>query len=306
MNIGTLLTPPPKEKTAVALGLFDGLHLGHRDVLRRVTELAADGFCPAVFTFETDTVTSKGEGGVEVLLSRELKYEFFERLGIAYLLSPDFAEIRSMSAEDFVRAILFERLNAGAVVCGKDFTFGRGGKSGAAELTTLCGEYGIQVIVIPPALVDGEVVSSTLIRKCITDGDIEKANRLLGYEFQFRLPVVKGNELGRTMNFPTINQYFPKRQIVPRFGVYYSRTEIDGKAYFSITNVGIKPTIGNETAPLAETYIMDYSGDLYGQSIRVSLNAFIRPEIKFSGVQALFAQIASDIETAKEFIRKGK
>lgn len=296
----------PAEKTAVAMGLFDGLHLGHQDVIHRAVDFIPQGIAPAVFTFETDTVTSKGDGGVDVILSKELKYELMDKLGVKYIYSPHFKEIRGLSGEDFVRLILRDRLNAGVVICGEDFSFGQGGKNGYAQLKQWCGQWGIDVIVIPPTLVDGRVVSSTRIRESIKAGDLPRANRLLGYDFSLKLPVVHGNALGRTMNFPTINQLLPQRQIIPKFGVYYSKTELAGKLYRSITNIGVKPTVGGEKVPLAETYIFDYSGDLYGRTVKISLNTFIRAEKKFSGTEELFAQIAEDIETAKEFIRKGK
>ncbi len=296
----------PKEKTAAALGLFDGLHIGHREVVKRALAFSDKGISPAVFTFETHTVTSKGDGGVDAILSRELKFEFLEKLGVRYVYSPDFNVIRDFSAKEFAEKVLKGKLNAAAAICGSDFRFGFGGKAGPDELKSLCEPLGIEVVEVPPVKLGDEVVSSTRIRTYIRDGEIEKANALLGYEFQFLLPVVHGNELGRTINFPTINQRFSERQAVPRFGVYLSRTEIDGKAWDSITNIGIKPTVGGEVSPLAETHIIGFSGDLYGKTARVSLRAFIRPEKKFSGLESLSTQIASDINKANELMRKGK
>ena len=296
----------PKEKTAVALGLFDGLHSGHQDVIHRAVDFIPQGISPAIFTFETDTVTSKGNGGVDVILSSELKLELLEKLGVKYIYSPDFSSIKDMTADEFVHLVLRDKLNAGFVICGEDFRFGRGGLSGRKELEELSGRYGINVIVIPPTIIDGEVVSSTKIRQYIQDGEIIKANKLLGYDFQMKLPVVHGNEIGRTLNFPTINQYLPKRQVVPRFGVYYSKTEIEGIIYKSITNIGIKPTIGGEITPLAETYILDCDKDLYGETVKISLHSFVRPEKKFSSINELSLQIGRDILTVKDLIKRGK
>lgn len=296
----------PKEKTAVALGLFDGLHSGHQDVIHKAVDFIPEGVSPAVFTFETDTITSKGDGGVDVILSRDLKYEFLDKLGVKYIYSPDFFNIKDLTADNFVNLVLRDKLNAKYVICGEDFRFGKGALSGQKELEALCDEQDIKVIVIPPTIIDGEIVSSTKIRNFIKNGDMTAANRLLGYEFQMRLPVVYGNQLGRTLNFPTINQYLPKRQVSPRFGVYYSKAEIKGRIYKSITNIGIKPTIGGEITPLAETYIMDYTGDLYGETVRIFLHSFVRPEQKFSGIHELSAQIGKDIETVKDLIKKGK
>lgn len=289
----------PSCNTAVALGLFDGLHRGHQDVIHRAVEFIPMGIAPAVFTFETHTVTSKGDGGVDVILSRDLKFELLSKLGIQYIYSPDFLNFKNLSDKEFVQMVLKDKMSAKYVICGEDFRFGKGGNSGIIELKELCSQYGIEVVIVPPTLIDGNVVSSTRIRQYIKNGEIDKANRLLGYNFKMRLQVVYGNQIGRTMNFPTINQYIPQRQIVPKFGVYVSKTVIDGKDYRSITNVGIKPTIGGETNPLAETYIIGYSGDLYGQVVEISLFRFIRPEQKFASLDELHARIKADIEHAK-------
>ena len=289
----------PSTKTAVALGLFDGLHSGHQDVIHAAVDFIPEGLAPAVFTFETDTVTSKGKGGVDVILSRDLKFELLERLGVEYIYSPDFLNFKELTAVQFVKMVLKDKLRAKYVICGEDFRFGRGGVCGKKELEVLCKEYGITIVVVPPTIIDGDVVSSTRIRNHIKLGEIEKANRLLGYEFKMKLPVVYGNQIGRTLDFPTINQYIPKRQIVPKFGVYASKTIIDAKAMRSITNIGVKPTIGKETEPLAETNILGYSGDLYGQTVEISLSRFIRPEQKFTSLDELKAHVMADIEYAK-------
>lgn len=289
----------PSTKTAVALGLFDGLHSGHQDVIHAAVDFIPKGIAPAVFTFETDTVTSKGKGGVDVILSRDLKFELLERLGVEYIYSPDFLNFKGLTAVQFVKMVLRDKLCAKYVICGEDFRFGKGGVCGKKELEVLCKEYGISIVVVPPTIIDGDIVSSTRIRNHIKLGEIEKANRLLGYEFKMKLPVVYGNQIGRTLDFPTINQYIPKRQIVPKFGVYASKAIIDGKSMRSITNIGVKPTIGKETEPLAETNILGYSGDLYGQTIEISLSRFIRPEQKFTSLDELKAHVMADIEYAK-------
>lgn len=290
----------PLKKTAVALGLFDGIHSGHRAVLSRAIEFGKKGLAPAVFTFETETVTTKGNGQLDVILSRGLKKEFLSEMGMEYYCSPNFSEVKDMTAPDFVREIIAERMNAGAVVCGTDFRFGKGAYGGIKELKLLCSMLGIAVEIISPETVDGEVVSSTLIRSFIRGGEIARANKFLGYDFTLKLPVSHGNELGRKMNFPTINQYLPKGQLVPKFGVYASYTIIGGKTYGSVTNIGIKPTIGGESSPLAETNIFGFEGDLYGKTARISLTDFLRPEKKFSGIEELSRQITEDVSRAKE------
>ena len=295
----------PKGSTAVAMGLFDGIHYGHRAVIRRAYE-AAKGFPgtePAVFTFDTATVTSKGECGVEYIFSREMKLEIIESLGVRYIYSPDFMNFKNLTGEEFVQLVLCDKLSAKFAVCGEDFRFGKNASCGTVELDRLCRKQGIELITVPAVQQeDGSRISSTMIRELIKSGEIETANELLGSKFAFRLPVAYGRQLGREMNFPTINQYIPRRQVIPRFGVYASKTEVGGMLYKSVTNIGVKPTVGSD-APLAETYIIDFpGGDVYGETIKVSLVKFIRPEMKFSGIDGLKAQIAKDTEAARNII----
>ncbi|MEG0615760.1 MAG: bifunctional riboflavin kinase/FAD synthetase [Oscillospiraceae bacterium] len=296
----------PSKRTAVALGLFDGLHSGHQDVIHKAVDFIPQGISPAIFTFETDTVTTKGRGGVDVILAKDLKHELLSRLGVEYIYSPDFLNFKELTAVEFVRLVLRDKLRAKYVICGDDFRFGKGALCGRKELEVLCAEHDITVIVIPPTIIDGDIVSSTRIRNHIRNGEIQLANRLLGYPFTLRLPVVHGNEIGRTMNFPTINQYFPKRQVVPRFGVYASTTIVHEKSYKSITNVGVKPTVGGETTPLAETNIFGCTDKLYGETIQISLQQFIRPETKFDSINELKEQLEKDVAAVKELVRLGK
>lgn len=291
----------PKNFTAVAMGLFDGVHFGHRTVIRTAIELAEQypGIDPAVFTFDTATVTSKGDGGVKYIHSREMKFDLIDRLGVRYIYSPDFMNFRDLSGEEFVELVLCDKLSAKFVICGRDFRFGKGAVCGVAELDRLCRKRGIQVRTVAPVLEDGgQRISSTMIRELIADGKIELANSLLGSEFTLKLPVAYGRQLGRTLDFPTINQYLSKRQIAPKYGVYASKTRVSGRIYRSITNIGVKPTVGSE-APLAETYIIGYEGgELYGEVARVSLVSFIREERKFGSIELLKKQIAEDIRAA--------
>lgn len=288
----------PKSGTAVAMGLFDGLHYGHRAVIRRAAELAEQdpGIVPAVFTFDTQSVTSKG-GGVECILSREMKFELIENMGVKYVYSPDFMNFKDLSGEDFAELVLCGKLSAKYVACGEDFRFGKGAVCGTDELDRLCRRHGIRLCVVPQVTEShGIRISSTMIRELIKSGEIEQANRLLGSHFAVKLPIAYGRQLGRTLDFPTINQYLPKRQVMPRFGVYATKTEVGGQIYKSVTNIGVKPTVGSD-APLAETYIIGFpGGDLYGETAKISLVSFIRPEMKFDGTDALKAQIAKDTE----------
>lgn len=290
------------DNTAVALGVFDGIHRGHQDVIKCAVGFKAEGLSPAVFTFNTKTVTTKGNGKIDMLISDELKAEKLEELGVEYIYSPQFSEVRELTSEMFVKQILVEKMNAKVAVCGENFKFGKGAFSGAHDLEEIGAKYGIKTKIVPYTTYNMQPISSTEIRRLIKEGSIDIANYLLGYDFHFRIEVVHGNSLGKTLEFPTINQKFLSSHVVPRFGVYASQTKIGDKMYPSVTNVGIKPTIGGESSPLAETYIFDYSGDLYGQRLTVYLKKFIRPEQKFNGIDDLKAHLEIDLKKAKEYL----
>lgn len=299
----TFSNTSPTTKTAVALGVFDGIHKGHQDVINCAISYKDTGLSSAVFTFNTKTVTTKGNGHIDMLLSDELKLEMLENMGVDYIFSPEFSVLKNLTAHEFVKEIIHKKLNASVAICGENFRFGKGAFSGSDELSSICRDLGIATIILPHTFSDGKAISSTDIRKHIINGEIALANKKLGYDFYFKLPVVHGNMIGRTLDFPTINQYFQAGQVIPRFGVYASVTEIEGKAYPSISNIGIKPTIGGESFPLAETFIINFKGDLYEKVIKVSLKQFIRPEQKFEDLNELKATIKNDLITAKQILK---
>lgn len=286
-----------KNGTAVALGVFDGVHIGHRAVISAAAEKRAKGLSPAVFTFKSPSVTTKGDG--RVLYTDEKKRECFESLGVEVLYSPDFSKLRDMSAEQFVDEILVGKLCACAVCCGESFRFGKNASADVGALKKMCAERGIEVTVVLPVDYDGETVSSTRIKKCLADGDIKSANAMLGEELSYALPVIHGRQLGRTLNFPTVNQLLPTELILPKFGVYLTRVLYGGKEYRGVSNIGVKPTVG-AVSPLIETHILGLCEDLYGKIIKVSLVDFIRPERKFESIEALKRCVDQDIENAQK------
>ncbi len=286
------------ERTAVALGYFDGLHLGHMGVIGAA--MAQKELAPAVFTFNCDTTLPKFRGP-EDIISFENKRELMERIGVKYLFAPDYAEVCTLTDEEFVKSILIGRLNAGFACCGRSFRFGKGGCGTPERLAEIGAKYGMCTEIVQDVCLDGQVISSTRIREHIRRGEIEQANRLLGYELWYRLPVVRGNEIGRTISFPTINQVIPDTNIIPKYGVYKSIVEVGGKQYKGVTNIGVKPTVQHRndgTGAVMETHIIGFDGDLYGQNIAVALVRYIRPEVKFSGLEELKQQISRDKENA--------
>lgn len=284
-----------QQETAVALGLFDGVHRGHCKVISKAVEQKKQGLLPTVLTFAVTDVVPKSKRKFSRLISDSQKLERLESLGVELVVMPNFQTIMLMRAEEFVDEILFQRLHANVVVTGEDYRFGRGSEGDVPLLRRLCARYGIQVEVVPELLDEGKPVSSTRIREYLKLGDIPRANQLLGYPFGFDFTVVYGKQIGRTIGIPTINQEFPLDFILPKFGVYESYAMVYGKRCPAITNIGVKPTIDGERLPLAETHIIGVDDNLYGENIPVALVRFLRPEKKFDGIDSLTAAIQADI-----------
>ncbi|MDE6034467.1 MAG: bifunctional riboflavin kinase/FAD synthetase [Ruminococcus sp.] len=291
------------KKRAVALGLFDGIHLGHRAVLDLALNQKKNGLKPAVFTFNPVTVLRKSSGKDGYIYDHVHKFKALWRygsFGFYDIETVRFEEICDMSGEEFAENILVKKMNAGIVCCGNNFRFGKNASCGVEELKSFGEKYGFDVQIAEPVKIDDITVSSGEIRRCLVNGEIERANTLLGEPYNIYTTVVHGNEIGRTINFPTINQNYSKGQLVLKYGVYFTSTYIDDIKYKSVTNIGVKPTIAGKRTPLAETHILDFSGDLYNKNIRVEFNKFIRPEKKFSSVDELRKQISSDIAVVRE------
>lgn len=292
-----------KKNTAVALGLFDGVHRGHMEVIKGAVQNAEQNdLQSAVFTFRTDSVTSKGhDGRIEMLLTDSMKAEIISRSGVELLFSPDFSRMKNMPPETFVKEVLKERLKCRCAFCGTDFTFGRGAVGNADDLKRLGKKYDIEVFAIDKLLFNGRPISSTDIRRFIRNGEISKANKMLGYNYGYKIPVEHGFQRGRTWNFPTINQIIPKGLVLPKFGVYCSKVNIDGKWYIGVTNIGIKPTVKVHTRPLAETFIVDFEGDLYGKEIEIRFFEFLRPEKIFPSFEELKKEISKNTNQVIEY-----
>lgn len=286
--------------TAVALGLFDGVHRGHQSVIRAA--VSESTLTTAVFTFQFDQKDLITKPHFARILSPALKVRKLEELGVQVMFEPLFSSIMSMEPESFFNGILRNFMHAGAIFCGDDFHFGKGASGDTALLQRYCKDAGIRFEVVPPLLDDGAPVSSTRIRAALREGDIPLANRLLGYPYMTDGVVVHGRHLGRKLGFPTINQLFSPEDLIPRFGVYATIAEIDGKRYVGATDIGVKPSVGEGYAPAAETYILDFDGDLYGKNITLSYYAFLRGERKFASLAELTETVLYNAQQAKELL----
>ena len=285
----------PSRPRSVALGLFDGLHPAHRQVILSATMDIDDAIAVAVYTFDPTTVTTKNSNGL--LCDTAEEEHLLTTIGVDELFRVDFAAVQHLSPADFVYQVLKEQLGAVKVSCGYNYRFGYRGQGDVSLLTALCAEVGIAVTVVPEIDIDGIPVSSTAIRAAIADGDMALTRRLLGRPYCLCTPVAEGQHLGNRLGFPTINQPLPVGFAHPRFGVYASCVQFEGETYPAVTNIGLRPTVGAD-APLAETYILGFSGDLYGKSPRVYPLTYLRPEQAFPSLEALQEQIEQDSASA--------
>ncbi len=284
----------PAVPRAVALGLFDGLHIGHRTVIAEALRLG-DGHA-AVYTFSPTTMHTKN--AAKRICSAAEQAAILSSMGVTEVFETDFSSVCDLSPAAFVQEILHDRLHATAVTCGFNYRFGKDGVGDAALLTQLCATHGIAVTVVPPVHSHGQAVSSTAIRAALAAGDMATVRRMLNRGYCLAIPVEPGQHLGRRLGMPTINQPIPDSLACPRFGVYASCAEIDGTVYTGVTNIGCRPTVGADS-PLAETWIDSYTGDLYGKTVKVWPVEFLREERRFDSLDELRRQVAQDAANAR-------
>jgi riboflavin kinase/FMN adenylyltransferase len=294
--------------SVLAIGNFDGMHLGHQAILRAVAQRATEcGAVATALTFDPPPrKVLRPESAPQRLSTNVQRMEWFGVGGLeAAVVMPFTMELARLSPEDFVVEILLRDLHVRAVLVGENFRFGHRQAGDVKLLRELGMRYGFDVVVvIPPVIYRGEIVSSTAIRKAISTGGVTHAARLLGRPFVLTGEVVSGTGTGRRFTFPTLN-LAPEQELLPARGVYITRTRLDGetKSHRSVTNVGMRPTF-NGSALTVETHLLDYSGEVPGKRIEVRFWKRLREEKKFSGPEDLRAQIAKDIASAGRFFSR--
>ena len=302
-----------KKKTSVALGNFDGIHIGHREIFRAALDAAEEqGLDSLCFTFSNHPFNfilmrdDSDPDAVKLICTEEEKVALIEALGFDILVNVPFDEyIMTMQAHDFFSGIVKDKLNAGYVSVGFNYTYGARAMGKPDTLRRECEEAGIGVSIHDAVVVDGDVVSSTLIREMIATGNMEMTAKLLGRPYSFNGTVRHGKRLGSRMGIPTINIPAPDRQMLPPNGVYFSRIQIAGNEYNSVSNIGLNPTVNdNGRRKTIETNIFDYDDDAYGKEVIVYFDHFSRGERKFRNKEELFAQIARDCENARNYRKK--
>ncbi len=292
------------QETAVAIGKFDGIHIGHRRLLEEI--LCRRGALAAcVFTFDPAPARLFGCPDAKELSTREEKRLLFGRMGVDILVEfPMNRETAALDAEIFAREVLAGQMQARFLAAGTDLSFGAKGAGNAVLLRRLGPELGFEVKTIDKICMDGEEVSSTLVRREVEAGDMEAAERLLGMPYLIAGEVVRGKQIGRTLGFPTVNVLPGKDKLLPPNGVYFSQVRCGEKLYHAISNVGYKPTVTDERVMGVESYLYDFTGNLYGERVEVYLQAFRRPERRFQGLEALRAQLQEDIAAGRERCEK--
>jgi riboflavin kinase/FMN adenylyltransferase len=293
--------PPERRPSAVALGVFDGVHVGHRAILgAAVAHARATGASALVCTFEPHPLeVLQPDRAPQAITTLDERLELIADCGVDGTVVLTFTrELAAVEPEAFVKDVLVDRLAARQVVVGFNHRFGRGARGDAALLRDLGGRLGFSVDVIEPLSVDGVPVSSTAIRAALGRGELASAERMLGRPYTLPGKVVAGAGRGRTLGFPTAN-VAPDRPVLLAPGVYACGTEVGGQAHRAVVNVGVRPTFG-EDALAVEAYLLDFAGDLYGQTIRLTFMSRIREERRFPNVDALRAQIADDVDTARK------
>ncbi|MCI9079937.1 MAG: bifunctional riboflavin kinase/FAD synthetase [Lachnospiraceae bacterium] len=286
--------------SAVSLGKFDGIHLGHRLLLNEV--LGHKELIPTVFTFGIDN-GSKAVPSGKLVYSWEEKRIILEDIGIKRtILFPFNEETKNMEPEDFIEKFLIEKMDARFICVGTDFCFGKNRRGNAGLLKAFAARYGYTVKIFNKIKSKDGIISSTLIRRKIEDGDIKGANELLGRTYFIEGTVVHGNALGRRLGMPTANIYPWEGKVLLPPGVYASALVLNGKRYPSVTNIGRKPTVGSDRT-VVETCILDFKEDIYGCRVFVEFHEFLRPEKKFPDIMQLKTQMEQDKKRASEVLR---
>ena len=287
-----------EKKCMLALGFFDGVHTAHRTLIEKGKRVAEERGIPlGIFTFSSD---GSLKSGAPRIYADEEKLEIFESLGVDFTALADFSSLSHLSPEEFVEKVLISDLGASACAAGFNFRFGRRASGNSDTLKRLMQKHGREVVIAEELTDSGETVSASRIRTLLSSGNIEEANRLLGVPYSIKGKVAHGNATGRRLGYPTVNLPVKEGGALPKNGVYRSSVTIDEKEYNGLTNLGSCPTF-EERKVHAETYLFDFSGDLYGKEVRVSFLEFLRDEQRFSSPEELKMQINIDINS----IRKG-
>lgn len=287
------------KQVALTIGVFDGVHRGHRHLISTLSH-EAQGRPRVVITFDPPPAKILSANPPRQLFSLGDQISRFEELGVEYLCVLPFDKtLANMDAAEFARTYIFELFKPAVVVVGYDFVFGRDRRGDVSVLRELASPHSCRVVQVEPLEIDGDIVSSSLIRRLLDEGKVEKAKSFLGRPFEMQGLVVPGKKLGRTLGFPTANLKITG-ETLPSSGVYLCRVRVAGQAYRALCNVGLNPTVSETRDPKVECYILDFDRDIYGQALDIHFYRRLRDEMKFASLEDLKAQIARDVSQARE------
>lgn len=291
------------QKQIVALGFFDGVHLGHQALLRACAELARQlGVSTAAITFENHPQSLFSKEIPPLLTTLADRQRLLRRYGMEQIYAfPVTKEVMSTEWRHFLDQLVAR--GAVGFVCGDDFRFGFRGQGNEEKLRAYCAEQGLPCVIIPEQTMDDTRVSSTYIRRQIEDGDMATAVRFLGHAHHLTGEVISGRKIGRSIGVPTANLLIPEGVVVPKFGVYACRVEIGDRTYCAVANVGTRPTVGGHRITV-EPWILDFEGNLYGKELTLEFHKFLRPERKFESLEDLRTEIRKNAEQTREFFKE--
>lgn len=290
-----------EKATAVTLGKFDGVHMGHQKLISIVKEKAAEyGLLSAAYTFDRIPLSICPQRHQHFITTNSERRMIMEQLGLELEVEYPFTEeLMNTEPEDFIQKVIIGQLNAKVVVVGTDYHFGKDRAGNAALLAEKGPQYGFETVVVEKEKYQEREISSTYVREELRAGHMETVNVLLGRPYSVYGIVCRGNQLGRQLDLPTMNIYPPESKLLPPNGVYASVTVLDGQVFYGVSNLGTKPTVSDRPGIGVETHLFNYEGEAYGQQIEVRLLHFLRQEIRFDSVEALKKQMETDVTFAK-------
>lgn len=290
-------------RSAIAIGKFDGIHIGHQALLAKILEKKKEGMFAVIFTFTPSPEEFFKGTMLPSLDTQEEKRKQFEAMGVDILIEyPLTKESAAVSPEEFMQSILWDKLHAGYVVSGSDLSFGDKGRGNATMLSSFAKEHSFLYEEIDKIRMNGIEVSSTSAKNALEEGNVELANRMLGRSYTIRGEVVHGRALGRTVDMPTINVMPHPQKFLPRNGVYATMTGVDGQFYPGVTNIGCKPTVSKENTVSVETHLLDFHKDIYGKKVVTWLLHYIRPEECFDNLESLVKQVKNDEMSCRAYL----
>ena len=288
--------------TCVAFGTFDGLHRGHRSVIEKVAAYRTRGITSVLVSFTNEIPDTGGEG--DLLYTETEKRDLLEENRPDVLLSlPLTSATAQMEAEQFIKVVLADRLGAKVVVAGERCCFGKDRRGSVDLLRKYAPVYGYEVVTCRTLRYDGEEITSARVRRALAASDLERATTLLGHPYTITGEVIHGKALGRTVGMPTANLAIPPGKYIPAHGVYATISEIEGRRVQGLTNIGFRPSVDSSNHVTVETFLIDFSDEIYGKAMRVALHAFVRGVRKFNDLDEVQRQVKLDLANTREYLR---